>query len=185
MIIVIGELTPGYDPKGQFVSELAAINAPYAEIMNLAGIIPFGAAIILFGLGFLVRAHYGSLTVLGGALLVLAGAGFVAAGLHPCDAGCPFEGSRSQAIHNWTAFSAFILAFFGAIWIGVSALWSARRVVPLVAGLLAATGMGLSFRLMGAGGLDHPLIGLYQRGFLLSLCLWLIALGVYSIRTSR
>ena len=185
MVVVIGAMTPDYSPTAQFVSELGAVGAAYSGVMNLVGIVPFGAAIMLFALGFFTRAHFGHFTVLGGLLLALAGLGLVIAGMFPCDAGCPFEGSQSQIIHNWTAFSAFILAFFGAIWIGVSALWGTERIFPLLAGVIAAIGMGVSFNLMGAGGLDHPMIGLYQRGFLLSLCLWLIVLGAYSVWSAR
>ena len=184
MVVAIGVMTPDYNPIGQFVSELGAVDAPFSAVMNFVGIVPFGSAIILFALGFFTRAHFGHLTVLGGALLALSGAGLVAAGFSPCDVGCPFEGSRTQLIHNWTAFSAFILAFFSAIWIGVSALWGAKRVFPLLAGIVAAAAMGISFNLMGAGGLDHPMIGLYQRAFLLALCLWLIAIGAYSVSTA-
>ena len=185
IIILVGAITPNYDPISQFVSELAAIDAPYANIMNWAGIIPFGIGMFLFAIGFFNRAHFDHFTILGGVLLATSGLGFVVAGLYQCDAGCPFEGSRSQVIHNWTAFSAFILAFLAAVWIGVSALWSAKRFWPLVIGLAGAAGMGWAFYLMGAGGIDHPLIGLYQRCFLLSLCLWLIVTGVYSIRASK
>ena len=185
IIIVVGETTPNYDPMSQFVSELAAVDATYASIMNWAGIIPFGIGILLFAIGFFKRMHFDHFTILGGVLLALSGLGFVVAGLYPCDAGCPFEGSQSQFIHNWAAFSAFILALLAAIWIGVSSLWSAKRFSPLVISFAGAIGMGWAFYRMGAGGVDHPLIGFYQRCFLLSLCLWLIVIGVYAIRTSR
>ena len=184
-LILVGETTPDYDPMSQFVSELAAADAPYAGIMNWAGVIPFGTGIFLFAIGFFKRTHFDHFTVLGGGLLALSGLGFVMAGLYQCDAGCPFEGSRSQFIHNWTAFSAFILAFLAAIWIGVSSLWSAKRFWPFIIGLAGAAGMGVSFYLMGAAGVDHPLVGFYQRCFLFSLSTWLIAIGVYAIRTSR
>jgi len=184
MIAVIGRLTPGYDSRSQFISELAAVDAPYAAFMNFLGIIPFGLGLILFAIGFLNRTHFNHLTIVGASLLGLAGLGFVAAGVFQCDAGCPFEGSQSQFIHNWTAYSAFILELLAAVWIGVSAIWSAKRIAPLVFGLAGAAGMGWSFYLMGGAGVDHPLIGLFQRGFVLSLCLWLFVLAVYSIATS-
>ncbi|WDI31293.1 DUF998 domain-containing protein [Hyphococcus flavus] len=181
MIVTVGMITPGYDMRSQFISELAAVDAPYAVYMNLIGIIPFGLGIVLFGFGFLKRVHFNHFTIIGALLLILSGAGFVAAGLFQCDAGCPFEGSQSQVIHNWTAFGAFILAFLAALWIGISALWSAKRAAPLIFGILACAGMAWSFYMMGAGALEHPMIGLFQRGFILSLCLWLFTTSLYSI----
>ena len=183
-IVAVGIATPNYDMSSQFVSELAAIDAPYANYMNFLGVIPFGVGMMLFAIGFLTRANFGHFTLLGALLLAISGAGFIAAGFYQCDTGCPFEGSRSQVIHNWTAFGAFVVAWAAVIWIGVSALWSAKRVAPFIVSVVAAIGMGVSFRLMGAGGLDHPMIGLYQRGFILSLCLWLIVLGLYAAATT-
>jgi len=47
----LGHLTPGYDHMTQLISELGAVGAPYAAVMNILGSGIFGLSDIVFAVG--------------------------------------------------------------------------------------------------------------------------------------
>ncbi len=179
-ILLIGASSPGYDAFSQFISELGARGAPTRWWMNGLGIIPFGVLLALSGVGRCALREPVS-----GVLLVLAGAGFVLAGVFPCDRGCSFEQmSASAIVHNQAAFGAFLMSSLAAGVIAVPKLFRRqwrRGIVALLGGLSMMLSLGAMIRL----GLDSAWVGLAQRGFVFSLCLWLILDSLILVRAGR
>ncbi|WP_421786773.1 DUF998 domain-containing protein [Hyphobacterium sp.] len=179
-IFVVGAMAENYDPLSQFVSELGAVGAPNAWLLNGLVLAPAGSLIALGGLGRLGQGEW-----LSGPLVSLSGTGFLIAGIYRCDAGCGFvDMSPAAMIHNQAAFGAFLLAILAALILTVVSL--ARRNGSRAAiNAIAVTGMVAGLGAMMTIGLDHPLIGLSQRVFLVSFCLWLMVDSAVLLRTPR
>jgi len=178
-IIVVGLLMPGYEPARQFVSELGAIGAPTAPLLNYAVLLPAGALILASGLGRVLAGE-----VLSGILIAGSGTGFILAGLYSCDEGCGFANmSPAAMIHNQAAFGAFIAAILAALILALGALRRHRwRAAISAAGAMGMIGgLGSMMQL----GLASEWIGLAQRGFLFSFCLWIAADSALRFRAGR
>ncbi len=137
--IVFGLRWPGYSPSRDFISELGAAGAPDAAAVNLT--------FLLAGLLFVAtcvttaRATRGSTTAM--MLASLVGWSYVVVAFAPCDAGCPADGSSTQALHN----AVGALGYLGG---GIGLLLASRAGAPVrhappwlsvAAGLLAIGGL--------------------------------------------
>lgn len=137
--IVFGLRWPGYSPSRDFISELGAAGAPDAAAVNLT--------FLLAGLLFvatcvtIARATRGSTTAM--MLASLVGWSYVVVAFAPCDAGCPADGSSTQALHN----AVGALGYLGG---GIGLLLASRAGAPgrhappwlsVAAGLLAIGGL--------------------------------------------
>jgi hypothetical protein len=97
---VAGAVTQPYSHVSQYISELGAIGAPYANLVNLAGFLTIGLATAVFAcatyaaLGTTAVHRAGAICLLGISL------GYLLAAFAPCDPGCPAVGSSRQAVHN-------------------------------------------------------------------------------------
>jgi hypothetical membrane protein len=88
VVSFLGLLWPGYNPITQYMSELGAVDAPHALIMNVLGFQLLGIFMILYGFGLYHGISKGWNSEIGVALILVAGASFVAVGFFPCDPGC-------------------------------------------------------------------------------------------------
>jgi len=97
---VAGAVTQPYSHVSQYISELGAIGAPYADLVNLAGFLTIGLATAVFAcatypaIGTTAVYRAGAICLLGISL------GYLLAAFAPCDPGCPAVGSSRQAVHN-------------------------------------------------------------------------------------
>lgn len=89
VLAVLGVAWPGYDPVRQYMSELGAVDAPHAFLMNVLGFQLLGISMVALGFG-LYRGvkRKGWATVVGVALILLAGASMITVGFSPCDPSC-------------------------------------------------------------------------------------------------
>ena len=88
VVIVLGSLEPDYSHAAQSMSELGAVGARYAIIMNTAGFPLLGLLIIAFALGLDRGIRDGKGAKLGPALVAISGAALVMTGIFRCDPGC-------------------------------------------------------------------------------------------------
>ena len=177
-IVIWGGLTPEYDHLRQYVSELGAMEAPFALLMNWLGIIPFGGLICIFSLGYFVTSADNVSRWLTAPCLFLTGVGFTLAGIYACDAGCSFiDMSISGIIHNLSAFSAFALAILTVCLALISQIKKKNNRRLLSLNLLFLVAMIVSFTGLIYLGPDYEYVGVVQRGFLLPFCLWLFFIG--------
>ncbi len=183
LILVIAALTPDYSHTSQFISEMGATAAPYAGAMNLFGILPFGLGIVALGICLMVRALHPLQTRVGGLLVIGMGIGFVLAAFNSCDEGCRFTDMSQAAItHNMAAFGAFFLAPPTVLW----TVFVSRRTLNLAfAQVTLALAMIGALTAMMTLGVDHDLIGLAQRVFILALSVWLVTMASIGLKAAR
>jgi len=88
VVIILGFLEPDYNHAAQSMSELGAVGARYAIIMNTAGFPLLGLLIIAFALGLDRGIRDGKGAKIGPALVAVSGAALVMTGIFRCDPGC-------------------------------------------------------------------------------------------------
>lgn len=88
VLIVLGLLWPGYNHISQYMSELGALDAPHAIIMNILGFQLLGILIIAFGLGLYRGINKGWVMTISATLIIVAGSFMIAVGFFPCDPSC-------------------------------------------------------------------------------------------------
>jgi hypothetical protein len=157
-----GRARPGYSHLSQFISELGESGAPHAAWVSNAGFAPIGVLVLLFAAlaARVLPASRWKLPGLG--WLGTVGAAYLAAGLAPCDPGCPASGSLSQAVHNAFGLLEYAGASAGLLLLGESFRgapgWAA--LAPVCAG--AAVVVALGFAAMLTPSLES-IRGLSQR----------------------
>ncbi len=114
---VLGLAWEGYDPIRDTQSELGAVDAPAPMIMNLAGFMVLGWAILAFAGAYARVLRPGWATWAASGLLVVAGVGMVVVGFLPCDAGC-VDVTTTGRLHG-------LLSAPGAIGLPAAAMLSA------------------------------------------------------------
>lgn len=117
--LVASWVKPEFSHIGQYISEINATGTQAAGALGWVGFIPFGmvaAGLLLTSKPYM---RVSGVSQLGWYLLFLYPLAYLGAAIAPCDAGCPVDGSSSQAIHNGLALityfgfalGAFLLAF--------------------------------------------------------------------------
>lgn len=165
--VVFGLRWPDYRAGRDFISELGAAGAPDASAVNLT----FLAAGVLFvaACAAIARASQGRALAL--SLVSLVGWSYVVAAFVPCDAGCPAEGSATQALHNAAGALGYLGGGIGLL-LAARAREAARRGPPwLAAGAGAVAIAGLLA--MGAPELA-AVRGAVQRTVELGVFAWLL-----------
>jgi hypothetical membrane protein len=83
VVFTLGLLQQGYNHVTQLMSELGAVSAPYALIMNTAGFALLGLLIIAFAFGLDRGISNGKGSKIGPALVAVSGAALVMMGIFP------------------------------------------------------------------------------------------------------
>lgn len=149
--------------------------------MAALGFAPIGTSVLAF-LALAAGLLPGSRRAQAGIVSVSAvGAAYVASAVFPCDAGCPSEGSLSQAIHNTFGLLEYVGAVFGLLLLanawGASARW--RSFAPLCTAAAALVAAGFVAMLVPALA---PFRGLSQRVAETAIFLWIALLSVRLLR---
>jgi len=114
VLAVLGSLWSGYNPVSQYMSELGAVDAPHAIVMNVLGFQLLGIFMIGFGSGLHRGISKGWDLKIGVMLIIIAGVNMVLVGFFPCDPGCVNVSSTGIA-HSITATIASIVTTFGML----------------------------------------------------------------------
>lgn len=178
---IIGALTPGYDPQSDFLSELGAPGAPFAALVSYGVFIPIGVLWAILAVMIWRALPAGALGATGGFLLLANAASYIGAGVFPCDAGCPGEGSFSQAMHNFTGAIGYFLTPPALALIGAHLAGRGRTAFGAVTIAVAALS-GLSFAMM-VSDLESDTAGFWQRLTDYSVFLWML-LAAFWVRKS-
>jgi len=117
LVTLLGLLWTSYDPIRQTQSELGAVNAPHAPVMNVTGFMALGVIILAFAVTSVITLRGSVWTWLAAVALAAAGTGVIVVGFFPCDAGC-VDVTQTGALH-----STFSVP--GAIGLPVAAMLSA------------------------------------------------------------
>ncbi len=174
MVIINGFIYPNYSHTSQFISELGAIGAPSAFIINFFGIIPFGVGILFHSMHIFQKGPSNKSRYFTIGFLALSGSLFVVAGLYNCDVRCSFiDISREGLVHNIAAMFAFLFAVLGMISMGIgSIVESWKRNTKIIFNSLSLLGVIL-FLVIAFEGIDSPFRGVYQRVFLINFSIWI------------
>jgi len=175
LTVVLGALWVGYDPIRDTQSELGAITSPAGIVMNVAGFMLLGIAILAFASVYALVLRGGWLKWVVVGLVVFAGAGMFIVGFFPCDADC-IDVTTTGQLHS--VFSAP-----GAIGLPLAAMLSAfvfrtdgrfgiaTQLISFWLGLLSL----LSGPIVALSGTE-TLLGLLQRLGMWSALLWMSAI---------
>ncbi len=106
VLITLGFLQPGYNHITQYMSELGAVNAPYANIKN-TGLFIIGILIVFFSFGIYLELNDKKTKsiILGSSLVFISGLSFLLIGFFPCDPDC-INFSTVGIIHGYLANTA-------------------------------------------------------------------------------
>jgi len=183
-LIASSILREDYSQLHDFVSELGATGTSNAGLMNVAGFIPAGVCVFVFGVALTRLVATGPMGIVAGLLTAAFGIGIAVAGIYSCDAGCPRDGSIENLVHDRVSPLAFLLAILGC------ALWGLHlrrtgRWGSLWAYSLATSGLALVFFALLAQSLEAQyLTGLWQRLLLVCLFAWCTVFGIKAHHSS-
>lgn len=138
----LSTLWPQHTSTANFLSELGAVGAPHAAIINWLGFLPVAVATLILLL-WLSRSLKARGAVRAGLILIAIGipSGYLIAVAFPCDLGCPVQGSARQAVHNLGGLLAYPLGAIGLALLGTAkALPKALRALSVLAGVFMALG---------------------------------------------
>ncbi|MFQ5950532.1 MAG: DUF998 domain-containing protein [Candidatus Geothermarchaeales archaeon] len=177
VVVILGFLRPGYSHITQFMSELGAVGAPNAIIMDINFIVS-GLLSVAFAFGLHRGIGGGDLRV-GPALLALFGAGWAGAGIFPVDLAEPE--SFTANMHGLVVFPALLAAILAPILISrrlrEDSLWQGYSTYSLATGFLALA----VFPLLGLRFLDFGFeapVGAVQRIFFGVWFLWIEVMAI-------
>lgn len=181
LTVLGGANHPNYRHAIQFISELGAVGAPHARMINLAGFLPAGifvTAFTFFAWRSLPRSGATALGMLGLALFAL---GYLAAAFFPCEAGCrPAQPSLSQTLHNLLGLTGYLTASPSLFILG----WQARRWPGAkVLSRLGFLGGGLALVSLLFLSPDFRFVGVAQRVLEGSVLSWVVACAIYLNRS--
>lgn len=176
MIVITGELRPGFDHVVQYISELGERGSSTEMPMRYGGFVTTGLMHIAYALAFYVTVKRATqrpwLTLLVALLIGLNGLGRIGAGIFACEPGCAAPDVLAQRLHSQSATVAF-LAIAGATLLGAILFRNARRLRSLSAYSLLSGTAGLIFlALMSASEATHAHTGLFERLASGVLTLW-------------
>lgn len=187
VIVTLGFLWPGYSHVSQAISELGAIDAPNALVMNVSYVV-FGLLMVCFAFGLHQGICQGEGSIVGPVLVAIYGVGQVANGIFPCAPGCQI----TLMIGSFTGLMRIVTSYVGFIAILLAMLVMSRRLrkdkqwrnygsFSTVIGLISVGAFLLSFVL---SGLLTPWVGAFQRLRHGIVFLWIIVMAVNLLRTS-
>ncbi|MDP3512024.1 MAG: DUF998 domain-containing protein [Sulfuritalea sp.] len=176
VIVIGGELRPGFDHVGQYISELGERGSTTETFMRYGGFVATGLMHVGYAAAFHATvarlAERPRLTLLVAVLIAANGIGRIGAGVYPCEPGCAAPEVLSQRLHSLSATIAF-LAITAAALLGALLFRRIKRLRPLGAYSLATGCAGLGFLvLMSASEATHVHTGLYERLASGVLTLW-------------
>lgn len=189
MIVISGELRPGFDHVVQYISELGERGSSTEIMMRYGGFVATGLMHVGYALAFhfTVKRATGRpwLTFLVALLIALDGLGRIGAGIFACEPGCAAPEVLSQRLHGLSATVAF-LSLAAAALLAALLFRNARRLRSLSAYSLLSGAAGLMFLvLMSASEAEHAHTGLYERLASGVLTLWIFVTALRLRRLDR
>lgn len=179
VVVTLGFLQPGYNPITQTMSELGAVDAPYALVMNTAGLSALGLMIIAFAIA-LNRAIRGS--KIGPALVAVSGAALVLTAIFPCDSGC-VNVTLVGTIHSIFAMVAAFAMILALLPISQS-FKEERHWQGYTRDSLITFVVGLSLSTVYGFNIFEPWNGALQRATMGVLLLWMEVVAIKLLRIS-
>ena len=173
-VILCGAIRPGYNPVGQFVSELAERGSSTEAVMRIFGFCVPGLLVVAFAVFLLLRSAGRVVAI----FLVIHGAGRLTAGIFPCDPGCPASASSvSQAVHNAAAMMNGLTLLAAAVFCSIR-MWKNGRNRFASYSLASAIAGAAFLVLMFMDVTTRTYVGLFQRLAFGVFHVWLAAFAL-------
>ena len=183
VLTFLGLVFPGYDHVTQYMSELAAVDAPYMVWMNVFGFMLIGVFVIGFGVALDYGVKKKVWGWIGPFLVVVSGIGFILVGFFPCDPGC-VNTSLVGWLHGLWAFVAqFALIgapFFMYFRLRDDVRWRGFENVSL-GFFIVAFSLGLFYKSYIFG----DVVGLLQRVSFGVPFVWVMVMGFWLFRLNE
>ena len=181
-IFVIGFFHPNYNHITQYMSELGAINAPYAMIINLGFV--FGGLLIIFFSYILFLEFNQKQTIfstIGSILIFISGLSFLLIGFFPCDPDC-INVSTIGIIHAYLSDSAELSLIIAPVFLIKKfkeiKIWNSVYLYSILSIIF-----GLIFFIIYKSNIYEDHVGLFQRISFGIPLLWLIIIGIKEYKT--
>lgn len=155
-VLVIGILTPGYDPVTQLISELGIPNLPYAAIFNGIGLILVGILLSSFAYAVYKVFNRGWKVAVGSSMVVIAGLSFIAMGFFHCDQGCvpiSLTGHLHLVFGEIAIIAGMLAAFIFSVVMHEEGDWDGYWQYSLLTGILVVVVLPIFLALNGIAGL--------------------------------
>lgn len=181
--VAVAYFTPGYDSATQMISELGATGADNALYFNYFGFLPNGICITLTGFLLYQQMKSANFPGIVAWLIMLHGIGMILATWISCDSSCtPNEPSPDQIAHNIIAAVKFPALHLAMIIFAVQLLKRGNNKPAAYWSIFAFIASGLFMLLFVGSVKSREYTGIYQRLFIGSLYIWLIAFS-FNIKT--
>ena len=167
---IVGYVRDDYNSYSNYLSELGAVGVPYSYLINFAGFLPVGLAIIILVFALFQRLTGTRWLRTGLVCLLGVSLGYLGAVLFWCDYGCPTDGGIRQGLHNLAALIEYIGAIVGLFCICIGIRKGSNRTFAAVT-LAAALTVTIGFFLLLDPNLQQ-LRGASQRMADYSIFLW-------------
>lgn len=176
VVAVLGYLEPDYSHVTQSMSELGAVCAQYAVVMNTAGLPLLGVLLMAFALG-LLRGVVDSRTLrVGTALVALSGFSLVMTAVFPCDPGC-IDVSTTGKTHSVFATIAAFALLVGNLFLA-PAVWRDNRWRGYARYTFASAMVAMAVSALYGLGLIDGLDGALQRASMGVSLVWVEVMAV-------
>lgn len=181
-IFVIGFFHPNYNHITQYMSELGAINAPYAIIIN-SGFV-FGGLLIIF-FSYIIFLEFNQkqtiFSIIGSILIFISGLSFLLIGFFPCDPNC-VNVSTIGIIHAYLSDSAELSLIISPIFLIKKfkeiKIWNSVFLYSILSIIF-----GIIFFIVYKSNIYLNHVGLFQRISFGIPLIWLIIIGIKSFKT--
>ena len=181
LMIILGALQQDYNHIQQYISELGAIEAPNANIMNYFGFTFLGLSIILFGFSFYNKLNLKiKIPFFGFNLILISGLSFFLIGFFPCDKNCiniTIIGIIHGHLSNIAQFSLILAPIFFYQDLKKDFRWNNYKVY-----FLLTTINGLIFGLFYKLYVFDSYIGLLQRISFAIPLIWVVIISIKLLR---
>lgn len=188
VIVVAGELRPGFDHVHQYISELGERGSAHAALMRYGGFVASGALHVAYAAAFYaVLARMGArrtLTLVVALLIAVDGLGRIGAGIFACEPGCAAPQVPGQRLHSLSATLAF-LSIAAAALLAARLFRDDRRLRPLARYSLASGAGGLLALVLMSGAAPQAYAGLYERLASGIFSLWVLVSALWLWRLGR
>ena len=186
IVIILGFLHPDYNHVTQYMSELGAVGAPYAIIMDTVGLPLLGLLMIFFAFGLHRGIGEDKGAKIGPTLVAVSGTALVMTGIFPCDPGCAdvtFVGNMHSVFATIAGFAMLLAPIAISPRLRNDYRWQGYLVYSLatvvVAGIISAV-----FGLMIFEAWTRALEGALQRISMGLLLLWIDVMAIRLLRLS-
>jgi hypothetical membrane protein len=182
VLLIVGFFHPNYNHITQFMSELGALQAPNAIIMNVFGLGLLGLNLIVFAYALHKALNHGNGSKVGPILVAITGIFLILVAVFPCDVGC-VNTSFSGEIHNISgtlpAITIVIALFALNARMKKDPTW--KKYSTFTVGITAVTALAVLLYIWGA---PDQIVGLVQRAVIGFPLFWMEIVAIKLFKMS-